>query len=89
MSTINQVKEWAHAHPATNFMVATFRLNRLMTSLTAQDIIILIVLLTTTCYLLPIPRTIWGLVRFLIVWLKTVQASFMSVNSPLQQVARS
>ena len=34
MSTFNQVKEWAHAHPATSFLVATFRLYSLMTILT-------------------------------------------------------
>ena len=58
MSTFNQVKEWAHAHPPTSFLVVTFRLNSLMTILTAQDLIILSILLAVTCYLLPIPRII-------------------------------
>ena len=67
MSTFNQVKEWAHAHPATSFLVATFRLNSLMTILTAQDLIILSILLAVACYLLPIPRIMWELVRILVV----------------------
>ena len=67
MSTFNQVNEWAHAHPATSFLVATFRLNSLMTILTAQDLTILLVLLAVTCYLLPIPRIIWELVHILVV----------------------
>ena len=67
MSTFNQVKEWAHAHPATSFLVVTFRLNSLMTILTAQDLIILSILLAVTCYLLPIPRIMWELVRILVI----------------------
>ena len=67
MSTFNQVKEWAHAHPATSFLVAIFRLNSLMTILTMQDLIILSILLAVTCYLLPIPRIIWELMRILVV----------------------
>ena len=67
MLTFNQVNEWAHAHPATSFLVATFRLNSLMTILTAQDLIILSILLAVTCYLLPILRIMWELVRILFV----------------------
>ena len=63
----NQVKEWAHAHPATSFLVAIFRLNSLMTILTVQDLIILLILLAVTCYLLPIPCIIWELMRILVV----------------------
>ena len=67
MSTFNQVKEWAHAHPATSFLVAIFGLNSLMTILTVQDLIILSILLAVTCYLLPILRIMWELVRILVV----------------------
>ena len=67
MLTFNQVKEWAHAHPATSFLVATFRLDSLMTILTTQDLIILFILLAVTCYLLPIPRIMWELMRILVV----------------------
>ena len=67
MSTFNQVKEWAHAHLATSFLVATFRLNSLMTILSIQDLTILLVLLAVTCYLLPIPRIMWELVCILVV----------------------
>ena len=67
MSTFNQVKEWAHAHPTTSFLVTIFRLNSLMTILTVQDLIILSILLTVTCYLRPIQCIMWELVRILVV----------------------
>ena len=67
MSTFNQVKEWAHAHPTTSFLVAIFRLNSLLTILTTQDLIILFILLMVTCYLLPILRIMWEPVPILVV----------------------
>ena len=56
------------------------------TILTPQDMALLIILLVITCYLLPIPRIMLNVMRFLASKLGAFWTDFQPINTTLQQV---
>lgn len=85
VSATSEVWGWAHAHPVTKYVTAILGSVGLGAILTPQDMALLIILLVITCYLLPIPRIMLNVMRFLASKLGAFWTDFQPTNTTLQQ----
>lgn len=86
VSATSEVWGWAHAHPVTKYVTAILGSVGLGAILTPQDMALLIILLVITCYLLPIPRIMLNVMRFLASKLGAFWTDFQPIKSTLQHV---
>ena len=86
VSATSEVWGWAHAHPVTKYVTAILGSVGLGAILTPQDMALLIILLVITCYLLPIPRIMLNVMRFLASKLGAFWTDFQPINTTLQHV---